>query len=303
MNLTLSRTVKTFILIGSSSLVFGCAISSRNQLLDAGQTALEAESLKTLVSDKPFQLTAIDFDGKVNFQKNGKISARNRSGEKNTGRWDVTPENSLCLKFSSWYFGDQKCYSVFADTESTSYIFFTSNGARYFTATPISDNPGELKRQQQGRSSTYNKRETATVSKQAQPEPSTQQVMIATPAPSPSKAEMKHLLITTALNCPACDFTGVDLSNADLTGANLAGANLAAANLRKANLRRANLTGANLTGADLTTANLPGADLSNCTLRDANFTGANLVKANFTGALTDGIILQDTNLEGTTGIK
>ncbi len=303
MNLILSRIVKTFLLIGSSSLVFGCAVNSRNQLLDAGQTALDSTSLKTLVADTSFQFEAIDFEGDIYFKKDGKISARNRFGEKTTGKWEITPENTLCLKFTGWYFGDRKCYSVFADPESERYILFTTNGARYYTATPKAGTPGELSKQLQSNSDSHDtQRQTATTT-QGQPEPSTPALIIDTPAPEPSKAEMKHLLITTALNCPGCDFTGVDLSNADLFGANLAGTNLAGANLSKANLRRANLTGANLTGANLTTANLPGADLSNSILREADFTGANLVKANFTGALTDGIILQDTNLEGTTGIK
>jgi hypothetical protein len=303
MNLILSRIVKTFLLIGISSLVFGCAVNSRNQLLDAGQTALDTTSLETLVAEKSFQLTASDFDGEIYFKKNGKISARNRGGDKTTGKWEITPENTLCLKFSDWYFGDLKCYSVFADPESKNYIFFTSNGARYYTATPMTGTPGGLTKQLQGSSDSPATRRQTAVDTEGQPEHSAPPVTIDTPAPEPSKAEMKHLLVTTALNCPGCDFNSVDLSNADLLGANLAGTNLAGANLSKANLRRANLRGANLTGANLTTANLPGADLSNSILRDADFTGANLVKANFTGALTDGIILQDTHLEGTTGIK
>lgn len=282
----------------------GCGVSNQKQMLDAGQTPLDAEALYALVAGHSLQLTATDFDGQIYFQDSGRMSALNRAGEKDSGSWDITSDNMLCLDFGTWYFGDLKCYSVFTEQSGSTYIFFTTNGARYYSAEPLTGTPEALRAVgQKGTTTSYLKQRQARTGQSSATDQPTRTTSVSTPAPEPSDAEMKHLMITTARNCPDCDLSGRDLSRADLIGANLARANLSGANLRGANLRRANLSGANLRNANLRTANLPGADLSNSNLKNADLTGANLVKADFTGAATDGIILQGALLEGTKGLK
>lgn len=283
----------------------GCGVSTQKQMVKKGQTPLNAESLYDLIADHSLQLTAIGFNAQLYFQKNGRMSALSFSGEKDSGKWDITTDNMLCLDFNRWYFSDLKCYSVFAGESDNTYLFFTANGARYYSAKPMTSIPQGL-REQSGKE----QKKSYLQLRNAGPgsdSPTTEEQQESTPArpvaPEPSKAEMKHLLITTARNCPACDLSGVDLSRADLIGANLAGANLAGADLSGANLRRADLTGADLRNANMKAANLPGANLSRSNLTNADLTGANLVKANLTGCATEGLILQDALLEGTTGIK
>lgn len=301
--------MKKLLLAGTALFVLatlgGCGVSTQKQMVNNGQTPLDAESLYTLIADHSLQLTAIDFDAQLYFQANGRMSALSTTGEKDSGKWDITTDNMLCLDFNRWYFSDLKCYSVFAEPSGNTYLFFTGNGARYYTATPMTSIPQGLRE-----NSTKEQKKSYLElrnSKSGNDTPTTDSPEQLSPARAavaePSKAEMKHLMITTARNCPACDLSGVDLSQAELIGANLAGANLAGANLSGANLRRADLTGADLRNANLKAANLPGANLSRSNLTNADLTGANLVKANLTGSVTEGLILQDALLEGTTGIK
>ena len=89
--------------------ITGCAVNSQKQMVQSGQKRLSAESLYKLVSGKNFHLTAIDFDAQVLFKENQKMTARNRVGETDTGRWDITSDDMVCLDFDRWYFGDLRC--------------------------------------------------------------------------------------------------------------------------------------------------------------------------------------------------
>lgn len=286
-------------------MIPGCSVNSRNQMIKSGQHPLGAESLYNLVSGKNLHLTAIDFDAQVYFKDNQKLAARNRAGETDTGNWDVTTDNMLCLDFDKWYYGDLRCYSVFAEPQEDSYIFFTNNGARYYTAKPLDTVPAKLISLGTGKKRTSYIKERQSIPETTAPRPAVPEMEPAreVAAPEPSPEEMKRLMIITARNCPACDLSGVDLSNGELVGANLSGANLAGADLRGANLRRADLSGANLAGANLRAANLPGALLRRCDLTRADFSGANLIKADLTGSTTQDAIFNNALLEGTTGRK
>ncbi len=287
-------------LIITITTTVGCGVSTQNQMQNLGESPLDAESLYALVADNSLELTAIDFDAQIYFQENGRLSAKTISGETDSGTWDITSDKMLCLEFSKWYFGDEKCYSVFPEPDTEKYIFFTSNGARYYTGIPLTTIPQSLLT-----NTTKEKRSSYLKDRNTQPESSSNYAAapLPVPAPAPSSEEMKHLMATTARNCPGCNLSGVELSQTDLIGANLQGANLSGANLTGTNLRRANLSGINLKGANLQRANLTGANLTKSNLQNADFTGANLIKANFTGSTTEGIILQDALLESTTGIK
>jgi len=303
----MKNSIVTALALTMCATTLGCGVSSRQQLVDAGQKPLDKEALYTLVAGRNLHLTAIDFDAQVVFRDNGSLAALSNGGEKDSGSWDITTDDLLCLDFRTWYYSDLKCYSVFAEKEKSTYIFFTENGARYYTAEPLATIPESLEETSGAKKrSSYLKERQGGVARSipeetANPDPSPPAEQVS--GPEPSKAEMKRILITTAGNCPGCNLAGADFSRADLVGAKLSGASLSGADLRGANLRRADLSGANLHQADLRGANLPGANLRNADLTDADLSGANLIKADLTGAAIKGAIIKDALLEGATGIK
>jgi hypothetical protein len=255
-----------------------------NQLVAEGNTPLAADQLRELVTDQRLHLEAIDFDGQVEYLPDGHLRAESLQGEKDNGKWFITPEDQLCMKFDLWYYGDLKCYKLVK--EKKQYIFFTTNGARYYT--------GTISAELQKSIADQNRLESPLVE-----EDSRQQL----PAPRLSQAEKQQTLQRLARNCPGCNFAGADLEGAQLIAANLAGANLAGANLSDANLRRANLAGANLNGAKLIRTNLAGADLSKSDLSDADLTGSNLIRAKVDGAKFQGTTLTGAHLESIQGFK
>jgi len=264
-------------------LVFlgACAPVTIDQYIADGGEPLTGKQLHELLADHNFHLEAIDFDAKVQYQSNGHLTATSLQGDEDKGKWSITPENLLCMKFDVWYFGDLKCYKLIEEKDQ--YLFFTTNGARYYTGT---------------RSSGYG--ETLTDPQQTKDIVKRQSTPKAVPLSNEDKIQT---LIGLARNCPDCSFTGVDLRGAQLIGANLVGANLSGADLRDTNLRRANLIGANLAGADLSRSNLAGANLTDCDLSDADLSGSNLIRANVTGAIFKGAILTGAHLESIQGYK
>lgn len=297
------------LLLAMLLMTAACAVNNQRQLLEDGHAPFSAQEIFSLVAGHTLHLTANDFDARLFFGRDGNISAINRQNSRDTGNWDINSDQMLCLTFNTWYYEDEKCYTLFASPDQdSSYLFFTTNGARYYTAKKINGDPMNLSREAAGNNKTYLRKQLAaegngndspasiSATGSAPPVPPA-------PGPPPSAEEMQRTMHQMARNCADCNLANADLSRANLIGANLAGANLSKANLSKANLRRANLEGANLAGADLSLANLPGANLSNCNLQDADLTGANLVHADLTGALTEGIQLHGAHLEGTKGLK
>jgi hypothetical protein len=267
-------------------LVFlcGCAPVTMTQLLADGKAPLSGPQLHELLAGHSLHLEAIDFDAKVQYLPNGHFTATSLQGEKDKGKWSISANDELCMKFNLWYFGDLRCYTLF--NEKDKYVFFTANGARYYTGMTSPENDDLVANQSRSENSNN------TAPEQSVP-----------PATRLSRAEREHTLISLARNCPDCNFAGVDLRGAQLIAANLAGANLSGADLRDANLRRANLAGANLSGAKLARTNLAGADLTDCDLSDADLTGSNLIRANVTGAKFKGAILSGAHLESIQGFK
>jgi hypothetical protein len=259
-----------------------CAPASVDKLLADGKKPLTEKQLYELVTSHSLHLEAIDFDAKVQYFPDGHLSAKSIEGESDKGKWNINSSNQLCMKFNRWYYSDLKCYELFY--EDNKYLFFTSNGARYYTGTASADNIDDH------------------MSQVAAPENIVSRQNDSLPAPL-SMAEKEHTLVSLARNCPDCNFAGVDLKDAQLIAANLAGANLSGADLRDANLRRANLVGANLSGANLTRTNLAGADLTDCDLSGADLSGSNLILATVTGAKLDGAILVGAHLDNIKGLN
>ena len=296
-------------------LLTACAQNNQNQLLKEGKTQLTPEEIFQVVSGNTLQMESIDFNARVHFLANGRMSAKTRQNYHDTGEWDINTDKQLCLKFKTLYYGDQKCYSLIQANPDI-YIFFTNNGARAYSASRLSGDPDKLAVAGKKSEKTFlreklaggkgaatttgtNEAPAGEPSEPAAAPPTVKEI----PSPAPSAEETRHTLIAMAKNCPNCNLAGADLKGADLITANLAGANLAGADLSSANMRRANLAGANLVGTIMVNTNLPGANLANANLSNANLTGANLTKANFTSAMTEGMELQGAHLEGVTGLK
>ena len=303
----------TVCILGLLLVLSACAPGNQNQLLKEGKTQLNAEQLFQLVSGNTLHLESIDFNAWVHLLEDGRLSAKNRQNQRDTGVWDINSDSRLCLKFEAWYYGDERCYSLIA-VGGDDYVLFTANGARAYSATAISGDSEKLAAAGRKKGKTYLREKMAggkstasginpPAAAPAQTGPDEVSPPREIPAPAPPPEELRHTLAEMAKNCPNCNLAGADLKGVELITANLAGANLAGADLSRANLRRANLAGANLAGAIMVNANLPGANLANCNMSNANLTGANLIKANFTGAMTDGIQLQGALLEGVTGLK
>jgi uncharacterized protein YjbI with pentapeptide repeats len=274
-------------------LVCSCAPVTTKQFIADGKQQLSQEELHELVSGNGFHLESIDFDAKIHFLPSGQLSCTDLHGTAEKGKWKITPEDQLCIKFDRWYFGDLNCYTLFK--EKNNYVFFTNNGARYYTGKLLSGNGDAVAMQSKSKSNQTVPSENFTTSHRNNSESSI--------SPRPSKEEKKHTLINLARNCPDCNLSGVDLMGAQLIVANLNGADLSGANLSGANLRRANLIGANLSGAKLVRANLTGADLSGSNLSNADLTGSNLIRAVVTDANLDGAILTDAHLESIKGMS
>jgi hypothetical protein len=264
------------------SLVFNisCAPVSQKHYENNDQLPLTTKQIEQKIVDRNIHLESIDFDAFVRFDKNMQLTATNLNGDTDSGTWAVLGDNQLCLKFRSWYFGDNRCYRVIEDQNHL--IFFTPNGALSYTATISKPHKA--------------------ISQNKSDAPITTPIEKHTSQPEQTNSETdKERFIKLARNCPDCNFSGVDLSNAELNHANLAGANLSGANLTNANLRQANLTGANLSNAKLIRANLPGANLSSADLTNADLSGSNLIRANVTGATTTNINLTGAHLESIQG--
>lgn len=228
--------------------------------------ALSGAEIRTAISGQTLRATGGGDEADLAFAANGTISAANPLGEKNDGRWTITPEGQLCQQFKRWGHGDKICYTVYKD--GSGYQEYTGNGLLAYTLTPLT-NP-------------------APAPPTAAPLPAAGQAAtaatVAAPPPVPTnpettKNDLRYIVRETARHCPACNLAAVDLAGADLPGANLAGANLSGANLAGSNLRRANLQGANLTQANLRETDLRGANLEGANLTEADLTAAKLTGA------------------------
>ena len=104
-----------------------------------------------------------------------------------------------------------------------------------------------------------------------------------------SKADLRGLKDTLAIDLRGAIMRGVNLSGVSLFSAKLEKANLSEANLKNTDLLQANLAGAdlsqsNLVDATLRLAHLPGANLKHADLSGANLGGADLTDADLSNA-------------------
>lgn len=308
---------KTFIplLLLTLLILSGCAASSISTAVNKGAKALNAEEIFTLVNNNTLHMVASDFDAHVFCNQDGTLAAQALlNSVTDNGVWDIKSDDTLCIKFNVWYFGDAICSSVYQEAETNGYLLFTSNGSLAFTVTAASGNAQNLKiKPQKGMDQSFlrSKLEQTQGKSHSQPVAVTAAAApvashtdpVSSSGPGASTEEISYTVKSMAKDCPGCNLKEADLRKADLVAANLKGANLRGADLSRANLRRANLEGADLSGATLLSANMPGANLKDADLSGADFTGANLIHADFTGATLDDTILENTLQEGVKGLK
>lgn len=295
-------------LLVTIALLSGCATGNQKRMVQEGRTQLTAEQIFQTVSGNTLHLEAIDFNARVHFLDSGRMSGRTSQNSRDTGAWDVNGDKQLCLKFATWYYGDQRCFTM-VETGTNAYTLFTPNGARAYNATATTGDPERLATAGRKKDKAYLRAKMAAGQPAADDRPGASatapapaQTPRVIPSTPPSPEEVRHTLAYMAKNCPNCNLAGADLKGVDLATANLAGANLAGTDLSRASLIRANLAGANLAGAVLVGTNLQGANLANCNLSDADLSGASLIKANLTGAMTEGVRLEGARLDGVVGL-
>lgn len=280
-------------------ILTSCSANTVSQMKKAGNSPLDAKSIQTLFTDQTFHFEAVDFDANLTFHDRGHLSGVNQSSETDTGIWATTAEDMLCIKFTTWYFGDANCYTVFTEDDGRRYILFTRNGARYYTATPLNANKVGKSGDIAGQEESVTKNSISDNDLNTQHE---SRNLPSQPPSQPDSSEMKFILANTARDCPECDLSGLDLSESNLADAILSNATLSGTNFHSSDLRRAKLSGADLSGANLTDTNLSRAKLRGCNLRNADLSGANLTLTDFTGSDLTGTILQGAHLDRTTGI-
>ena len=289
-----------------TAAVSACSAPTMNTATRKGATQLTAREIYDLVSGNTMNLVSYDFAGDLYFSESGAIAGRDKAGQLDSGGWDIKDNDSLCLKFKSWYYGDINCYFLTRSQDGSSYSFFRANGSAYYQGTQYPGNSAGLKTEIE------KKKKTEYLRSRFRGEGEPKDNIPAIPAipekktvtkSNSSEKDTSATLRQLALDCPGCNFSHADLKEALLAGANLEGVDLSGADLRYANLRRANLKGADLSGARLNQANLPGADLRECNLRNADLSGANLLLADLTGADLTGAVMINTYLEKTKGVE
>ena len=292
-------------------LLSGCAASTLNTAIQKGATALTPQEIYNLSTGNTLRLISSDFDSHIYFSADGSLSASSVfNNNTDYGTWDITSEAKLCLKFSTWYYGDVQCFSILKESNKDQFLFFTGNGALTYSAEVFSGNSQNIpiKTKNSKKEKYLRKNMSQKEKKQTENFSSTNSTVDSTPVATgtnsnSSRKEVQRTVKIMAQNCPGCNFKNANLRQANLIGANLKGANLRGADLSRANLRRANLEGADLSGATLLNTNLPGANLKGADLTGADFTGSNLIHADFTNADTEGAILKNTLQEGIKGLK
>ena len=125
----MTRRLSCICLLAAIAALSGCATSTQNRMLEEGRSQLTAEQVFATVSGNTLYLEAIDFSAWVHFLADGRMSARNRLNNTDTGKWDINGDKQLCLKFSIWYYGDERCFGM-VDNGPDRYVLFTPNGAR-----------------------------------------------------------------------------------------------------------------------------------------------------------------------------
>lgn len=304
------------VLLSTLLLLIGCSPATVDKLSKKpGTEQLAPKAVLSLVEGNTLFLHSVNEDTYVFFDTSGKIFGKDIYNNKDIGRWDVSQEGELCLRMHRWWYGDLKCYQLFADSEM--YYLANSAGVLEFKADHSAGDDKRLyqvtkakrksyrrsirNQDKQGPQQSVSQDQSESVTTSAPTSPSVEE---STPMHPPANSkDLRTTVKWMARDCENCNLSNSDLKKADLVGAKLAGANLSNASLKMANMRRADLQGANLQAADLTFTNLPGANLKDANLQNANLKGANLIRANLTGANLEGSDLTDALLEGVIGLK
>lgn len=294
-----------------SLILNGCGPTTIKQL-EEGQNTQQLDASEILELVEANTLYGISYKENIYFyfDQSGALFGTDINNSSDTGHWDVSDKDELCMQMQWWWYGDLRCFPVYTDSEK--YYLADSGRLIAYTADVFQ---GDLKNQY--RDLSKNKRKSYRRSirgnqPDAAPQPKPSSAPLTQPEPDVERhrepipdvpaRELKSTVKWMARDCPDCNLANANLRKAELVAAKLQGANLAGADLSMANLRRANLRGANLTNADLTSANLPGTDLRDADLSYAKLNGANLIRADLTGTNLKGADLEGALLDGVKGM-
>ncbi len=303
---------------------------------ESGARQLTGHNIQRLVTDKTLHIVNWDksVEADVSFSEGGKLSGENNLGNQTDGRWRISKDNMLCVRYEQWASADMRCYLIFQLDDE--FKMFRPDGSLDSTFTVAGGSAGEIAYSNVGLGqsmpgSSASRKTTADVKRDVvqqekqegswwKPqtwfdgdEPAREPVTSVTtaggdfvlPVVAPQSREVRHLLEDK--ECVRCELSDedfqnaklkkADLENANLSNADFSGADLRGANLKSASLSGTNLSNANLEGANLAGANLEGANLEGANLEDADFTGAVLMKARLVDAILQEAILKNSNLE------
>jgi len=254
-------------------ILVGCGTKNLESAIKRGAVKVDKTALKQELTGSTVHASGYGQEADIIFQKHNKLSATNSNHEENTGKWTISEDGSLCMRFYQW--GDKQtiCYQVYDDNDTL--LLFNKQGMQMYSFTITEKSTHSFNEGIHYKTSTKKSTPIPTASSHREIRPPAQ----LTVTPKTTK-DVKFIIRQTAQNCPGCNLAKAQLSSLLLIGANLKGANLTGADLSYAILRRANLQGANLYKANLRGANLMGADL----------TGANLTEADLTDAKMKGAI-------------
>lgn len=300
-------------LLLAAFVLTGCGPTTVSQIEEKyNAKQFPPEQILQLVEANTMLFVSFNEDSYFYFDRSGRLYGVDLHENKDIGKWDVTDSGELCMRLQNWWYGDLKCFSVYADGDK--YALADNAGVIAFNARHFAGDYKsqyyETKQEKKSYLRSIRKKNAAQQSGTSQSEPregsskpEKQMNQEQSYSYTASDAELKSTVKWMAKDCPGCNLANSNLKKADLVGAKLNGANLSGANLSMADMRRADLREANLESANLTFANMPGANLRNCNLRKANLKGANLIRADLTGADLEGAVLEDALLEGAQGIE
>lgn len=267
------QTLITLLLFAVAT--YGCGAKNLDDAMSDGAKKLTTPAILDLLSGSTVQADGYGEKAEIHFLENNKLTATNKSGDKDSGNWTVDEAEMLCIRFYLWGEKQTLCYQVYETDDGL--LLFNKKGIQLYRFTILEQGSTHFDEHIKYVSKDGNKPSVTDAKNNSgnlPPQPTAPQITKKT------TEDVQFFVRQTAQNCPRCNLAKANLTGQVLIGANLEGANLTEADLTGAVLRRANLKGANLYKANLKNANLMGADL----------TGANLSEADLSGTNTQGAI-------------
>ncbi len=326
MKLTKLSLLSLFLLV----VLIGCG--GRLTVKDAkesGARQLTGHNIDRLITGKTLHIVNWDksVEADVTFSEGGKLSGKNNLGNQTDGRWRISKENMLCVRYDQWASADMRCYSVFKMDDE--FKMFRADGGLDSNFTVVGGYDGEvvysnvgLGQSMPGSSAS---RQTTSAAKQQvskkekqqaswwkpqtwfdddEPELEPVRPVTTTGGNFASQQEMQQENQQGSWWKPQTWFDDDELELAPVRSVATAGGDFVvpAVAPQSAEVRHLledkECIRCELSDEDFHDAELKKADLENANLANANFSGADLRDANLKNASLSGVNLSNANLEG-----